>query len=116
MDIQIYPKISEKSRTEDTTVYSLHIASSLVFFDSHFPGFPVVPGVSQIQWVIKLLPSSYGSFGGINKLKFNRPIYPNCDIILHIKKNKNNKTANFRYYDSDGNFSSGQIFFNSDVI
>ncbi len=111
MDIQIYPEISDENSSEEAAVYSLHISADLVFFDSHFPDFPVVPGVSQIQWVIKRLPSSFGLFGGINKLKFNRPIYPDSDIILCIKKNKNNKTAGFRYYDNDGNFSSGQVFF-----
>ena len=108
---KLQPIIIDEKKSNGAIEYTLKAPEDLSFFPHHFPGYPIVPGVSQFQWVMNFLPNTMGVFAGINNIKFNRPITPNTTFFLSIETNTENKRASFRFYDDNGNLSSGQIIF-----
>ena len=95
--------------------YLLNIPRDLIWFKGHFPGVPILPGVVQIDWVVRLIESLkndlklVGEFGGVDRLKFMRLIEPDSSLRLSLKASPDGHSVKFLFYDDDGSFSSGKI-------
>jgi acyl-coenzyme A synthetase/AMP-(fatty) acid ligase/3-hydroxymyristoyl/3-hydroxydecanoyl-(acyl carrier protein) dehydratase len=66
----------------------LLLPSSLVFFEGHFDGFPILPGVVQLNWAVKLARqhlSVTGHPGQLAQLKFRLPIRPRDFLALKLE-------------------------------
>jgi len=69
------------------------------FFQGHFPGHPVMPGVLVLEAMAQvggvLLLSMTGNdgklayFGGIDKVRFRRPVLPGDQLITEVELLKN---------------------------
>jgi 3-hydroxyacyl-[acyl-carrier-protein] dehydratase len=66
------------------------------FFQGHFPGHPIMPGVLIVEAMAQaggllaytLLPQTQGQavyFMGMDKVKFRRPVRPGDQLVLKIK-------------------------------
>jgi 3-hydroxyacyl-[acyl-carrier-protein] dehydratase len=62
------------------------------FFQGHFPGFPVMPGVLIIEGLAQLV-----YFMGIDRAKFRKPVLPGDQLHYHVKKVRSRGRA-WRFY------------------
>jgi 3-hydroxymyristoyl/3-hydroxydecanoyl-(acyl carrier protein) dehydratase len=83
------PKVLAVTQTDSEIVVEIFISADLPCFVGHFPGFAILPGVLQIDWVMKLAMAHWpdlGHFSGMDILRFARPILPNQRIMLKIQR------------------------------
>ncbi len=71
------------------------------FFQGHFPGHPVMPGVLQVEAMaqaasILLLrkrnaPGQVGYFMSADKVKFRKPVFPGDTLFIHVEMTKSRR-------------------------
>jgi 3-hydroxymyristoyl/3-hydroxydecanoyl-(acyl carrier protein) dehydratase len=108
------PEIVGVTRLEDRVELSLVIPSALLYFRGHFPNFPILPGVVQLDWAIQYGRRHF-AVGAVSpttiRIKFRKPIRPNHRITLSLKHLRARNSFEFNYTDAEGACSSGQIGF-----
>jgi len=105
------PIFTERAISEDSAFFVFTLPSNLLYFKGHFEGFPVLPGVVQLDWVMAEASHWLGaaSFEGVQRLKFMRPMLPDMVVRLDLKINRSKQQLTFRYSDEQGVFSSGRV-------
>lgn len=105
------PIFTERAISDDSAFFVFTLPSNLLYFKGHFEGFPVLPGVVQLDWVMVEAGHWLGavSFEGVQRLKFMRPMLPDMVVRLDLKINRIKQQLIFRYSDEQGAFSSGRI-------
>ena len=68
------------------------------WFQGHFPGRPIFPGVLILEAMAQVASIVFGAsntmslrqrniyFVGIDRARFRKPVYPGCILELHVKK------------------------------
>lgn len=106
------PIIVDQQISENKVVLTLKIDMSLADFDGHFPGYPILPGVTQIDWAIfygKKLLNCGTRFGGMEVIKFQQPILPESLVVLTLSWDTNKQKLHFSYCSESAQHSSGRI-------
>jgi 3-hydroxymyristoyl/3-hydroxydecanoyl-(acyl carrier protein) dehydratase len=68
-------------------VLQLDVPTDLVWFDGHFPGDPILPGVTQIGWAIAFAREHFGLNADphkIDRVKFLQPTRPGARLELKL--------------------------------
>jgi 3-hydroxymyristoyl/3-hydroxydecanoyl-(acyl carrier protein) dehydratase len=96
----------------DNAEITLAVPHDLEYFDGHFPGAPVVPGVVQIKWALDLarrLLGLGGVFAGIEALKFQHTLGPGAEVTLELKYADGSGKLHFAFRSGEQRFSSGRV-------
>lgn len=112
------PTIISFATTDDSATWRLDIAADLNYFNGHFPEQPVLPGVTQLDWAIKLGCNHFGynvNVATLEVLKFQQLMLPGTQVELVISHNPAKQKLTFAYSEGDKRFASGRIALNSDV-
>ncbi|MDQ5878128.1 MAG: hypothetical protein QG616_391 [Pseudomonadota bacterium] len=93
---------------------------SLDYFPGHFPGFPILPGVVQVDWAIRFARKHLGipctAFAALRALKFSAPVLPGTALTLQIAWVPEKQKLDFSYRDTQRIVSSGQIVFAAEAV
>lgn len=76
------------SEPTEPVLYSIELPQKHAYFDGHFDGFPVFPGVAQLELVIKAIALEVNKnvrVCGIKKAKFLKFVPPGANLILSLK-------------------------------
>jgi acyl-CoA synthetase (AMP-forming)/AMP-acid ligase II len=101
-------------RGETQAVAALDIRADLRVFDGHFPGTPVLPGVAQLDWAIRLGTEAFAielRFLRAEQLKFQQPVLPPLALRLHLEWQPGAGRLAFRYVSDAGTHASGRLVF-----
>jgi 3-hydroxymyristoyl/3-hydroxydecanoyl-(acyl carrier protein) dehydratase len=111
--LQPEPEILARHRDGATISFQLRIPADLIHFRGHFPGFPLLPGVVQVDWAILLARRCFdlpGNFQRLSALKFMRVLQPGAEVTLLLEQHAAGELR-FRYQEHGQVCSSGRIFF-----
>lgn len=92
-------------QSDSAVVVGLTVSADSLFFDGHFPEFPILPAVAQCDIALRLA-DEYFSTGlvmrGIPRVKFKQPIPPDVQLRLELKVKEEGKKVSFSYSDEFG--------------
>jgi 3-hydroxymyristoyl/3-hydroxydecanoyl-(acyl carrier protein) dehydratase len=106
--------VAVHSPTIATRQFVLRIPAELCYFEGHFPGHPLLPGVIQITWAAQFgrqyfaLPTQ---FTHLSLVKFMRVIAPGSRVTLTLEFREARKELSFSYRCGEALCSSGNIGF-----
>lgn len=93
---------------------TLQIPHSLYYFNGHFPGNPVLPGVVQTHWAIhyaRLHLKLERVFAGLEAIKFQHIIQPGAIVTLELQWMAERDKLHFSYHSPTARHASGRILF-----
>ena len=109
----IMPDVLNQQLTSETSMLlTFRLPAQLLWFRGHFPSSPILPGVTQVNWVMNYAETILGmnkAFAGMEVVKFQRPLLPEETVDLHIDWLREKNRLVFRYSVGDAVASSGKI-------
>jgi 3-hydroxymyristoyl/3-hydroxydecanoyl-(acyl carrier protein) dehydratase len=109
-----WPRLQLTEKEAQRALYELMAPHDLVYFEGHFPGTPIVPGVAQVDWALALACECFDLppvFRGIHALKFQQVIRPESAFSLELLHDPAKGCVIFRYFSPSGAHASGRLMF-----
>jgi len=106
------PEVHGVTRDGHTVSLRLFVPRTLQHFDGHFPGFPILPGVLQIDWAVRLARQHFEPLGesyGVDGFKCRAPVLPETALVLTLERDPGR--LRFTYVDGSRTVSSGTVLF-----
>lgn len=110
--------ILASTENERKVILKLFIPSSIQYFDGHFPGQPILPGVTQTHWAIHYgieYLGYNGEFTRLEAIKFQNVILGDTQVSLELTYHPSNGKLLFRYFSDSIAHSSGRIVFTQEA-
>ena len=93
---------------------TLQVPDNLYYFNGHFPGNPVLPGVVQTHWAIHYARRHLNLeriFAGLEAVKFQHIIQPGAIVTLELQWLAEREKLHFSYHSPTARHSSGRVTF-----
>jgi acyl-coenzyme A synthetase/AMP-(fatty) acid ligase len=98
------PELVRESRSDRALERTLRVPRDLSFLEGHFPGFPVVPGVVQLRWALRLAADLLGQepvLASVEALKFRELLRPGDEFRAAVDLSPSGDAFEFRLESSD---------------
>lgn len=106
--------VAERAAGPGGVELELRVPPELEHFAGHFPGMPILPGVVQVDWSVRLgrarLPVR-GAFVAAEQIKFLSIVKPAAQLTLALQLNADQTRMSFAYAGKDRKYSSGTLVF-----
>lgn len=103
---------------DEVVEIKLHLPPGLRYFEGHFPGCPLLPGVVQVKWAVDLgrahcaaLFAAQPRFVSLSNVKFMRVILPESVVDLRLEASCARGRLAYEYRVGGALCSSGAIGF-----
>ena len=107
-----FPEITQIQTLDEKVELSLFLDPSIAYFEGHFPGLPILPGVAQLHWAVELGKQYLGlpdtGVTSVEVLKFSHILQPGDEVRLTFEKKSPQKFV-FSYTSEKGSHASGRI-------
>ena len=108
----LLPEILSSSTDGSGATYRIRVPAALEHFKGHFPGFPILPGIVQLDWAVRLGRRHFQDLAesaGVDNFKCQALVFPDAELTLDLRRDETG--LHFRYYDAQRTYSSGKILF-----
>ena len=108
-----FPDVVSVTAGDDEIRIVLDVVPELCWFEGHFPGQPVLPGIVQTHWAILVSRTLFGfdeAPPDIKRLKFKNVIVPPRTVTLALVRHGDDQVQ-FRFSSPDEDNSEGRIVF-----
>jgi acyl-coenzyme A synthetase/AMP-(fatty) acid ligase len=98
------PELLSERRGARSLECTLRVPQDLAFLEGHFPGFPVVPGVVQLRWALRLAGELLGQepcLASVEALKFRELLRPGDVFRATVDLSAAGDTLEFRLEGGD---------------
>ncbi|WP_414444798.1 AMP-binding protein [Burkholderia sp. 22PA0106] len=92
----------------------LRVPPTLAHFAGHFPGCPILPGVVQIDWAVRIARGEIVAFDAvqaIDHLKFKAPVLPGAVLVLSLAHDAERGRVRFAFRRGERDCTSGTIVY-----
>jgi 3-hydroxymyristoyl/3-hydroxydecanoyl-(acyl carrier protein) dehydratase len=106
------PEVREVRRLADGVEIELTVPEDLLCFRGHFPGRPILPGIAQIDWAVRLADRHLGTAidaARTMRVKFRAIIVPNQALTVVLRRPAGAAQLTFEYRSGGAVMSSGTI-------
>ena len=111
----LLPEILSETRTGPTLHLTLRVPPELAHFPGHFPAQPILPGVVEVDWAVRLAERHFKlprqRFSQMKRLKFTAPILPGAQLEASLTWLEEKSSLDFVYTANGRVCASGQIVF-----
>ena len=100
-----------ETRESDSCERTLRVPLGLACLEGHFPGYPIVPGVVQIEWVLDAARNLLGGdahLTSLEALKFRGVLRPRQVFRLRVALDRAQDAIEFRLWSGSTVFASGR--------
>lgn len=111
--MRLLPDILAERRLPGRVELDLRVPAELAYFDGHFPGSPILPGVVQLDWSVRYARERLGlrgEFSAAENLKFHSVIRPGAQLTLSLEGD-GSKGFHFNFFSETRKVSSGTLLF-----
>jgi 3-hydroxymyristoyl/3-hydroxydecanoyl-(acyl carrier protein) dehydratase len=106
------PETCAVRRTENGVDIDLLLTPAIIYFQGHFPQFPIAPAVAQIDWAVHLAARHLGlsiASAPEFRAKFRKMMLPGSRVTLSLRRAGPDNGFRFEYRDGLEVLSSGTI-------
>ena len=108
------PTILQIETEATKSTLTLQVDAGLTDVKGHFKDFPILPGVTQIDWALAYAVQELAvpsQFKGMEVIKFQEPILPDATVTLALSWDSDKQKLAFNYTSDGGNctHSSGKM-------
>ena len=110
------PTVLSERHTPGHSEFDILVAGDNPWFEGHFPGRPILPGVIQIAWAVHYAAALHADARtprAVEQVKFRRPIVPGMRLTLQLTHTPDAARLRYAYRDALHSYSSGTLEFGS---